>query len=330
MAATSACLHSSELSTKHTPSFSNHVATSHFATARTVSHDEELSCVSVWHGCFRVSPSNCVCCSRRRGKSSCPSSSSPRPGARGAAPSASVIGRSRIGRFPTLFDRRSAIVTLPSSSRTPSSLPLDPLDFPVERAPSDLDPDLDLAPDLAPVPRARPTPRFPRAACACRPRARAPRSLAEELFDNPSSELCVCGLPCLVARLVVGIARALARDGVRATGAMRCDAMRARFDAPRSIHDERRRTTTRRKNLSLLSALSPSRARRASSRARAHECRPPSARPSTPRGFLQLFRLDFLGTRRRVVTRRRIPHGPRPRGRLVSGTWRPGGVRVES
>ena len=246
VAATSACLHSSELSTKHTPSFSNHVATSHFATARTVSYDEEFSCVSVWHGCFRLSPSNCVCCSRRRGKSSCPSSSSPRPGARGAAPLASVIGRSRCGRVPTLFDRRSAIVTLPSSSRTPSSLPLDPPDFPVERAPSDLDPDLDpdldLAPDLAPVPRARPTPRVPRAACACRPRARAPRSLAEELFDNPSSELCVCGLPCLVARLVVGIARALARDGVDATGASRCDAMR-RGRERRTAIDPRRTTT---------------------------------------------------------------------------------------
>ena len=101
------------------------------------------------------------------------------PGARGAAPLASVIGsismRSRPHSLrPTLRDRHPPIVIahavvaparsarFPRRARAPSDL--DP----------DLDPDLDLAPDLAPVPRARPTPRVPRAACACRPaRARA-------------------------------------------------------------------------------------------------------------------------------------------------------------
>ena len=253
------------------------------------------------------------------------------PGARGAAPLASVIGRSRCGRVPTLFDRRSAIVTLPSSSRTPSSLPLDPPDFPVERAPSDLDPDLDpdldLAPDLAPVPRARPTPRVPRAACACRPRARAPRSLAEELFDNPSSELCVCGLPCLVARLVVGIARALARDGVDATGASRCDAMRRGRERRTAI--DPRRTTTNDDAKKISPPSLPSRALARASRLLARRARTSAdrRRPVSRHraAFSQLFGLDLFGTRRRVVTRRGIPHGPRPRGRLVSATWRPAG-----
>ena len=119
-------------------------------------------------------------------------------------------------------------------------------------------------------------------------RARA-RSLAEELFDNPSSELCVCGLLCS-SRARRRHRASLARDGVRATGAMRCRDGRDPTHRDRSTtnDDERRRE----EKISLLSAL-PSRARRASSRARAHECRPPSARPSTPRGFLQLFRLDF-------------------------------------
>ena len=280
---------------------------------------------SVWHGCFRLSPSNCVCCSRRRGKSSCPSSSSPRPASRRRL--SLDIGRSRCGRVPTLFDRRSAIVTLPSSSRTPSSLPLDPPDFPVERAPSDLDPDLTQTWTWP-----RTWPRSLARARLSRLARRAPVALARARRDRSPRNYSIIPPPNSASADFRASSRAsssASREPSRAMAstrpvrrdAMRCDA--GARDAPRSIHDERRRTTTRRKSLRLL----PSRPRarvappRAAARTSADRRRPVSRHRAA---FSQLFGLDLWDT----STSRdpsRDPHGPRPRGRLVSATWRPAG-----